>query len=40
LFGMSLDALLEQALSGVYRLCAYVLMNGVDDPALLAFIFC
>ena len=37
---MSLDALLEQAILGVYRLCTYVLMNGVDDPALLAIIFC
>ena len=37
---MSLDALLQQAIFGVYRLCTYVLMNGMDDPALLAFIFC
>ena len=37
---MRFDALLEQAVFGMYRLCSYVLMNGVDDPALLAIVFC
>lgn len=29
-----------QAVYAAYRLASYVLLNGVDDPALLAIVFC
>lgn len=35
-----LDQLMAQALYTAYRLASYALVNLVDDPALLAIIFC
>ncbi len=37
---MTFSALLEQAVFVSYRLCSHVLLKGMDDPALLAIVFC
>lgn len=37
---MLFEQLIEQALFMAYRLGGWVLLNAMDDPALLAIVFC
>ena len=37
---MPLDQLIEQAIFTAYRLGGWLLLNAMDDPALLAIVFC
>lgn len=37
---MNLELLLEQAIFHCYRFGGYLLLNVLDDPALLAIMFC
>ena len=37
---MIFERLLEQALFSAYRVGAYALLHLMDDPALLAIVFC
>lgn len=37
---MSFEAWVDTATAIVYRLTAYVVNNAMDDPAMLAIIFC
>ena len=37
---MILEQLIEQALFAAYRVGAYALLHLMDDPALLAIVFC
>jgi hypothetical protein len=37
---MTIAALFEQAVFWSYRLCTHAALNWLDDPALLAIVFC
>lgn len=37
---MNLESLIDQALFHAYRLAGYALVQWVDDPAILAIMFC
>ncbi len=37
---MNFEPLLEQAIFHCYRLGGYLMLNVLDDPALLALVFC
>ena len=37
---MPFDQLIEQAIFTAYRLGGWLLLNAMDDPAILAIVFC